>query len=71
MNLTLEGILIAVFAPFLPVLIGVLFNNQRIARLETRMDAMQNQSHADALLILKSMTDLHERVAKVETRQGL
>ena len=52
--------------------------SSRVDQMSTRMDQMsariegvQVQSHADALSILKAMTDLHERVAKVEVRQGL
>lgn len=94
MNQSLQTVIV-VIAPFLAVLLGVLFNNQRMGRLEAqlgqlevrlearmdrlearmnrleaRMDALQTQSHADSLSILKAMTELHERVARVEARQG-
>ena len=73
---------VGVIAPFIAVLFGVLLSNQRIARLETTLDArllrmetmieafrnemiaLRNSIHAD-------MVGIHERVAKVETRQGL
>ena len=38
-------------------------------RFEGRFDELKESAHKDSLLILRSMTDLHERVAKVEARQ--
>ena len=83
----MNGVVIAtlavgVIAPFIAVLFGVVLSNQRIARLETTVDArllrmehmieslrnemisLRNSVHAD-------MVAIHERLAKVEARQGL
>lgn len=76
---------LSVGIPSLLVILSWLSNNSRADRTDKRIeavagrveavagrvDALAAQTHSDMLTLLRAMTDLHERVAKVETRQGM
>lgn len=44
---------------------------RKLDRHDVRFDDLQAANHKDALEIMRSMTELHERVPVVETKQNL
>ncbi len=76
-------LLLTIGIPSILVVLSWISNNARLNALERRLDATDRKfeaidrrfddlmiaQHNDALEILRSMTNLHERVAVVESKQ--
>ena len=45
--------------------------DKRMDKFDERLDQLRDAGHRDALEIMRSMTALHERVAVVESKQGI
>ena len=68
-------LLLTICIPSLLVVVSWLSNNVRLSRVEAEIISLRNEQinirtehHRDALELLRSMTQIHDRTATVETR---
>jgi hypothetical protein len=67
------GATIAVLAIMTTIIIAVIglqtfWISRSLDRLETRLDGFQSATHSDLTTLTSAVTDLRERVARIESR---
>jgi hypothetical protein len=69
------GATVAVLAIMTTIIVAViglqtLWISRSLDRLETRLDAFQTATHGDLATLTNAVTDLRERVARIESAPG-